>query len=72
MVDHTWGPDEKINDRDVILICHSFHARGGSWEKLMAGDMASVTLLEDSIDSLVNSRNWARMATRLAARSFKR
>lgn len=72
IVDHTWGSDEKISDRDVVLICHSFHKRGGSWERLMAGDASSVTLLEDSIDSLVNGRNLARMASRLASQSFKR
>ncbi len=72
MVDHTWGAEEEINDRDVVLICHSFHKRGGSWEQLMDGDISSVTLLEDSIDSLVNGRNLARQASRLASRSFKR
>ena len=72
MVDHTWGAEEKIIDRDTVLICHSFHSRGGSWEQLMAGDMSFVALLEDSIDSLVNGRNLARQASRLVSRSFKR
>jgi hypothetical protein len=72
MVDHTWGPDEKISDQDLVLICRSFRDRGGSWKGLMDGDISFVTMLEDAIDSLVNGRNLARMAVRLAARPCKR
>jgi len=72
MVDHSWGSNETISDQDVVLICWSFHSRGGSWERIMDGDMSSVSLLEEIIDSLVNGRNLAKMASQLTSRSFKR
>ncbi len=56
ITDHTWGSDSDLSDDDVISVCRSFQARGGSWEALLGGDMASVVHLEHSIDELMGPR----------------
>lgn len=56
MVDHTWGSEVELSDKDVLGICRSYASLGGSWESLLGGDMRCVTLLELSIDELVAPR----------------
>jgi len=56
ITDHTWGSDSDLSDEDVVTICRSFWARGGSWEALLGGDMASVGHLERSVDELLAPR----------------
>lgn len=53
VVDHTWGPDEEMEDCDFLDVCRTFRSRGGSWEGLMSGDVSHVTILEGAIDELV-------------------
>lgn len=53
VVDHTWGPEEDMDDQEFLDVCRSFRAMGGSWEALMSGDVRHVTLLERAIDELV-------------------
>lgn len=63
VTDHTWGSDAKLDDAEVLRILDGFQARGGSWERLMAGDMKCVKALEESIDSFMNIRNVIRAAS---------
>lgn len=56
ITDHVWGSDVELSDRDVSLICASFYGKGGSWERLMAGDIGCIAKLEHSIDELVGTR----------------
>jgi len=56
ITDHTWGSDVEYSDDDIVLLCRSFTAKGGSWETLMSGDMGSIVRLEEAIDSLVAPR----------------
>lgn len=55
LIDHTWGGQE-IDEADFARICAGFRSRGGLWESLMGGDMASMKALEDSLDELMKTR----------------
>jgi hypothetical protein len=68
VVNHTWGSDEDINEEELVIISRSFHANGGSWQKLMDGDIKSVDILEGVIDELINNRNLAKIATRIVSK----
>lgn len=65
ITDHTWGPDEQLSNKDFVKIYKSFCASGGSWERLMAGDMSCVAKLEESIDDFIDSRNSSKIASLL-------
>ena len=66
VTDHTWGPDEKLDDTEVVRVCRSFRDLGGTWEALMAGDVDEIAKLEAAIDALVQGRNLRTMASRVA------
>ncbi len=68
ITDHVYGPDEKLSPEDFVKIYHDYGSRGGSWEKLMDGDMGCVKIIEDSIDTFVKGRRLGRIAARVAAR----
>ena len=63
ITDHTWGSDEKLSSKEFVKIYKSFCASGGSWERLMAGDMSCVAKLEESIDDFMDDRNSSRIAS---------
>lgn len=65
IMDHIYGDDEKMDGDEFGYVAKEFGKRGGSWEGLMSGSMASVTVLEDSIASLVNLRRIAKIAFRV-------
>jgi hypothetical protein len=65
ITDHTWGSDEKLSSKEFVKIYKSFCASGGSWERLMAGDMSCVAKLEESIDDLIDNRNSSKIASLL-------
>lgn len=66
VLDHVWGPDEDLEDEDLISISKAFKEAGGSWENLMSGDMASIGKLEDAIESHVQTRALISIACRVA------
>ena len=66
ITDHVYGPDEKVSDSDFIKIYEEYNSQGGSWEKLMAGDMGCVKIIEDAIDALMQNRRMATIAARVA------
>jgi hypothetical protein len=65
MINHSWGSDEDISEEELIKISRDFRANGGSWQRLMDGDIASVNILEDVIDDLINNRNLAKIASKI-------
>jgi hypothetical protein len=65
MINHSWGSDEDISEEELIKISRDFRANGGSWQRLMDGDVASVNILEDVIDDLINNRNLAKIASKI-------
>jgi hypothetical protein len=65
ITDHTWGSDEKLSDAEFVSIYKSFHRVGGSWERLMDGDMSCVQKLEESIDNFMNNRRLSKVAVRI-------
>jgi len=65
MVNHSWGSDEDISEEELIKISRDFRASGGSWQRLMDGDIAAVDILEDVIDDLINNRNLAKIASKI-------
>lgn len=65
MVNHTWGSDEDISEEELNLLSRNFHKNGGSWQRLMDGDISAVSILEDAIDDLINNRNLARIARKI-------
>lgn len=63
VLDHTWGSDSKLSDEEFLKIVSGFFGFGGSWERLMSGDMKCVKALEDSIDGFMKSRIASRIAS---------
>jgi hypothetical protein len=71
ITDHVYGPETKISDEDFVHIFHDYGTRGGSWERLMDGDMGCVKIVEDAIDSFVKGRQTASIAARVAAKKYR-
>lgn len=67
ITDHVYGPDTKLSNEDFVRIFHDYASRGGSWERLMNGDMGCVKIIEDSIDIFIKNRRVASIATKVAA-----
>lgn len=68
ILDHTRGPDLFVSGRDVVAMCKAFRKGGGSWERLLAGDISCFQRLQDSIDGVLQANEMAEMASRVAAR----
>jgi hypothetical protein len=68
VVNHTWGSDEDISEEELVIISKKFHANGGSWQRLMDGDIKSVNILEEVIDELINNRNLSKIATKIVSK----
>lgn len=66
ITDHVYGPDTKLSNEDFVKIFHDYGSRGGSWERLMGGDMGCVKIIEDAIDAFMNNRRLASIASRVA------
>lgn len=65
MINHSWGSDEDISEDELIIISRDFRANGGSWQRLMDGDITSIDILENAIDELINNRNLAKIASKI-------
>jgi hypothetical protein len=68
IMDHMYGSDEKMSNKDFVGLYADFHRRGGSWKAIMEGDMRSVKHIEDSIECLVKSRNTGKIAAIVSSR----
>lgn len=66
ITDHVYGPDTKLSNEEFVKIFYDYGRRGGSWERLMDGDMGCVKIIEDSIDAFMNTRRLASIASRIA------
>jgi hypothetical protein len=71
ITDHVYGPDTKISNEEFVKLFHDIAARGGSWERLMGGDMGCVKIIEDAIDAFMETRRTASIATRVAAAKYR-
>lgn len=71
ITDHVYGPDTKISNEEFVKIFHDYASRGGSWERLMDGDMGCVKIIEDSIDAFVSGRRMASIAVRVASTQYR-
>lgn len=56
MVDHGWDSDTRLEKEEVVSICKTFSAKGGSWESYMSGDFRQFTLLEDIVKKHMKNR----------------
>lgn len=65
VMDHVYGEDEEMDERDFSFVHGQFRKAGGSWESIMAGSMADVGRLEGAIESLVNLRRISKIAFRI-------
>jgi len=63
VVDHTWGSDEDLDDKEIVSLCHDFKELGGTWKGIMDGDMECVKALEDAIDSHIRFRMLSKAAS---------
>lgn len=72
VIDHVFDPDISVEEEDVIGICDIFRDLEGSWEQLMDGDSTEYQKLENAIESRLNCKALAKVARRLASRSWKR
>jgi hypothetical protein len=70
ITDHVYGPDTKLSNEDFVRIFHDYGSRGGSWERLMDGDMGCIKIIEDAIDSFLKNRRIAGIATKVAATKY--
>lgn len=66
IMDHIYGENEELSEQDFSYVSSEFRRRAGSWESLTKGDMRSVKALEDSLASLVNTRQLVSIAARIA------
>lgn len=66
VMDHVYGEDEDLDERDFSYVHSQFRQSGGSWEGVMSGSMADVGRLEAALASLVNLRRIAKIAFRVA------
>jgi len=66
IADHVYGPDEKISGKEFGEIYRSYLLGGGSWERLMDGDMGCVKIIEDVLESFMHGRSLKRIAFRVA------
>ncbi len=66
ITDHVYGSDTKLSNEDFVRIFHDYRVRGGSWERLMNGDMGCVKIIEDSIDAFMDNRRLASIASKVA------
>lgn len=71
ITDHVYGPDTKISNEDFIHIFYDFGIHGGSWERLMNGDMGCVKIIEESIDDFVKNSKVASIAARVAQIKYR-
>ena len=71
ITDHVYGPDTKISNEDFVKIFHDYASRGGSWERLMNGDMGCVKIIEDTIDTFLETRRVASIASKVAATKYR-
>ena len=53
---HIYGQDTKLSEDDFVEIYKDFAENGGSWERLMAGDIRSVKIIEDILEEFINKR----------------
>src|SRR5262249_14655625 len=53
IVDHVYGPDEKVTPEEFLHVYRIFNGAGGSWEGLIGGDMKSVAILEGALERFI-------------------
>jgi len=66
VMDHVYGADEKISSKEFVDIYRSFLLKGGSWERLMDGDMGCVKMIEDVLEEFIEARKLKKIAFRVA------
>jgi hypothetical protein len=71
ITDHVYGPDTEISDDDFVNLFRSYGSKGGSWERLMAGDIKCVKIIEEVIDGFMNNRKLVSVATRVAQKKYR-
>ena len=67
ITDHIYGPDTELSDTDFVEIFKSYYDDGGSWEKLIDGDMKCVKIIEEAIDNFINNRTMNKVAVQVAS-----
>jgi len=56
-IDHVFGSDQKMDDNDFITVYGDYIKNGGSWRSLLNGDVECFTILDNSISSMIQSKN---------------
>lgn len=51
---HSWGIDDGVTEEELSNIMKLFELSGGSWEKLMDGDISQISILEQAMISFVS------------------
>jgi hypothetical protein len=67
MMDHAWGSDEELEDGDLVFILDGFRSAGGSWQGVLSGSTVDLQKLDDVIESYVQARALAIIATRISS-----
>lgn len=62
IVNHVYGPDIKIDNNDLSLICLNFKKCGGSWESLIRGEVDQFRILEGILGLFIENEKMYRIS----------
>lgn len=65
IMDHIYGSDEKLSNKEFLAIYELFNRSGGSWGALMNDSMDDVVKLEKCLENFVKYRNTVKTAAKL-------
>lgn len=67
ITDHIYGSDTKISSKEFVNIYKMYREAGGSWERLMAGDIGCVKIIEDVLEEFMEDRKISKIASKIAS-----
>ncbi len=65
IMDHVYGSDEKLSNKEFLAVYELFNQRGGSWDALMDDSMDDIVKLEECLESFVKYRNTVKTASKI-------
>lgn len=66
ILDHSWNLPEFPTDKEIYTAISFFARLGGSWERLMAGDMNHISILEMAMEAAFKDKVDAKLAEKVS------
>jgi hypothetical protein len=66
ILDHSWNLPEFPSNKEIYTAINFFSRLGGSWEKLMAGDMTHVDILEIAMEAAFKDKIDAKLVEKVS------